>query len=67
MDIAVPLSISQIEAANRLHRQLPQWQVTDSALHALLSWTNRGVARMSQEWRSKPKARFGAGVFWVFL
>src|SRR5258708_9467222 len=35
MDLAVPLSMTQIEAANRLHRQLPQWQITDYALHAL--------------------------------
>src|SRR5260221_10321553 len=35
MDLAVPLSMPQIEAANRLHQQLPQWQVTDRALHAL--------------------------------
>jgi hypothetical protein len=35
MNLAIPLSISQVEAANRLHRQLPQWQVTDHALHAL--------------------------------
>src|SRR5260221_11619680 len=35
MDLAVPLSMPQIEAANRLHRQLPQWQITDYALHAL--------------------------------
>lgn len=33
--LAVPLSISQIEAANRLHGKLLQWQVTDHALHAL--------------------------------
>lgn len=35
MDLAVPLSMSQIEAANRLHRQLSEWKITDSALHAL--------------------------------
>jgi hypothetical protein len=35
MDLAVPLIMTQIEAANRLHRQLLQWQVTDRALHAL--------------------------------
>jgi hypothetical protein len=35
MNLAVPLSMSQIEAANNLHRQLLQWQITDSALHAL--------------------------------
>jgi hypothetical protein len=35
MDLEVPLSMLQIEAANRLHRQLSHWQVTDSALHAL--------------------------------
>lgn len=33
--LAVPLSISQIEAANRLHGQLLQWQLTDRTLHAL--------------------------------
>ena len=35
MDLEVPLSMSQIEAANRLHRQLSHWQVTDRALHSL--------------------------------
>src|SRR5216684_3145590 len=35
MDLVVSLYISQIEAANRLHQQLPQWQITDRALHAL--------------------------------
>jgi|SRR6266852_2048109 len=35
MKLMVPLSISQIEAANRLHQRLPQWQITDHALHAL--------------------------------
>jgi hypothetical protein len=35
IELAVPLSISQIEAANWLHRQLSHWQVTDNALHAL--------------------------------
>ena len=35
MDLAVPLSMSQIEAANRLHSKLLQWQITDRALHAL--------------------------------
>src|SRR5258706_8160900 len=35
MDLVVPLYMSQIEAANRLHRQLPQWQITDRALHTL--------------------------------
>ena len=33
--LAVPLSMSQIEAANRLHSKLLQWQITDQALHAL--------------------------------
>lgn len=33
--LAVPLSMSQIEAANRLHNKLLQWQITDQALHAL--------------------------------
>src|SRR5260221_751585 len=35
MDLIVPLYMSQIEAASRLHRQLLQWQITDCALHAL--------------------------------
>ncbi len=35
MDLEVPLSISQVEAANRLHQQLSEWKITDSALHAL--------------------------------
>src|SRR2546425_485796 len=35
MSLAVPLSIAQIEAANRLHEKLFQWQVTDRALHTL--------------------------------
>src|SRR5438874_11882465 len=35
MDLAVLLTMSQIEAANRLHQQLPQWKVTDCALHKL--------------------------------
>ncbi len=35
MSLAVPLSIAQIEAANRLHGKLLQWQVTDRALHTL--------------------------------
>jgi hypothetical protein len=34
-ELVVPLSMSQIDAANRLHRQLSQWQVTDDALRAL--------------------------------
>src|SRR5216683_3208459 len=33
--LAVPLSMSQIEVANRLHAKLLQWQITDQALHAL--------------------------------
>jgi hypothetical protein len=33
--LAVPLSMSQIEAANRLHAKLLQWQITDQALHVL--------------------------------
>src|SRR6266478_4868748 len=33
--LAVPLSTSQIEAANELHKQLSGWQTTDGALHAL--------------------------------
>jgi len=35
IELAVPLPMSQIEAANRLHGKLLQWQVTDRALHAL--------------------------------
>ncbi len=34
-NLAVPLSMSQIEAANKLHRQLLQWQITDNALNEL--------------------------------
>jgi len=33
--LAVPVLMSQIETANRLHSKLLQWQVTDQALHAL--------------------------------
>jgi hypothetical protein len=33
--LAVPLAMIQIEAANRLHAKLVQWQVTDQALHTL--------------------------------
>ena len=33
--LAVPLSMSQVEAANRLHGKLLQWQITDRALQAL--------------------------------
>ncbi len=32
IELAVPLPISQIEAANRLHRQLSEWKITDGAL-----------------------------------
>ncbi len=35
MGLAVPLTMSQIEAANRLHRKLLQWKATDNALCAL--------------------------------
>ena len=35
MGLAVPLTMSQIEAANRLHGELLQWKATDKALHAL--------------------------------
>src|SRR6266851_8998469 len=35
MDLAVPLSMSQIETSNMLHSKLLQLQVTDQALHAL--------------------------------
>jgi len=34
--LAVPLTMVQIEAANRLHEQLSGWQVTDDALRALM-------------------------------
>ena len=34
-DLAIPLTILQIEAANELHLQLPQWKDTDDALRAL--------------------------------
>ncbi len=34
-ELVVPVSLAQIDAANRLHEQLPQWQVTDRALDAL--------------------------------
>src|SRR5713101_2616065 len=33
--LAVQLTMTQLEAANRLHEQLPQWRDTDSALRAL--------------------------------
>ena len=33
--LAVPLTMTQIEAANRLHGKLLQWQVTDRALYIL--------------------------------
>lgn len=33
--LTVPLLISQIDAANRLHQQLLQWQITDQALRSL--------------------------------
>jgi hypothetical protein len=33
--LAVPLTMTQIETANRLHTKLIQWQVTDRALHTL--------------------------------
>ena len=33
--LAVPLTMTQIEAANRLHGKLLQWQVTDRALNTL--------------------------------
>jgi hypothetical protein len=45
MDLAVPLYMSQIEAANKLHRQLPEWQVTDGVLHYPLSCTNRKLEK----------------------
>jgi hypothetical protein len=34
-ELVVSLSMPQIEAANRLHRQLSQWQVTDDAIRSL--------------------------------
>jgi hypothetical protein len=33
--LAVPLTITQIEAAKRLHARLRQWQASDAALFAL--------------------------------
>jgi hypothetical protein len=33
--LAVPLLVSQVDAANRLHQQLLQWQITDKALRSL--------------------------------
>lgn len=33
--LSVSLSMSQIEAANRLHEKLLQWKITDDALNAL--------------------------------
>ncbi len=33
--LAVPLKMTQIEAANRLHGKLLQWQLTDRALYIL--------------------------------
>src|SRR5258706_12930302 len=33
--LVVPLTMSQIEAANRLHGKLLQWQVTDRALYII--------------------------------
>jgi len=33
--IAVPLLASQIDVANKLHRQHLQWQITDQALQSL--------------------------------
>ncbi len=42
-NLAVPLAMAQIEAANELHEQLTGWQVTYSALRTVrltcaLSW-----------------------------
>ena len=34
-ELAVPISLAQIDAANRLHAQLPQWQITDRVLESL--------------------------------
>src|SRR5258706_11679744 len=33
--LAIPLTMTQIEAANRLHGKLLQWRVTDRALYIL--------------------------------
>ena len=35
-DLAVPLAMAHIDAANGLHEQLTGWQVTDDALRALM-------------------------------
>jgi hypothetical protein len=35
MDLAVPLPINKIEAANRLHEHLEQWRLADQALRRL--------------------------------
>ena len=35
-DLTLPLAMAQIEAANRLHEQLSEWQVTDGAMRALM-------------------------------
>jgi hypothetical protein len=35
MDLAVPLPINKIEAANRLHERLEQWRLADEALQLL--------------------------------
>ena len=35
-DLAVPLAMVQIEAANRFHEQLTGWLVTDGAMRALM-------------------------------
>ena len=34
-ELVVPLSSGQVDAANKLHEQLTQWQVADQALEAL--------------------------------
>ncbi len=34
-ELAVPVSLAQVDAANRLHEQLLQWQITDRTLDAL--------------------------------
>jgi hypothetical protein len=35
MDLAVPLPLKKIEAANRLHKRLEQWRLADQALRLL--------------------------------
>ena len=35
-DLAVLLTMAQIDAVNRFHEQLSGWQITDDALRALM-------------------------------